>query len=186
MDKPGLVSFYALVFSIFIAIFVVFVKNLMEKAEETKSKILSKPTPKDGWQECYDSVVHFSLITVKYFHLLGIFLVLQVLKVMLDLRVATTILNIIYFVYLCWYIPRIWKTEYVSARHPRILLVMYFIIPSAGWLVIIKAFPGTDSTSEDFIFSAVLAIIYIMIWFGIYTEVFSPFTNLKKLLELSQ
>ena len=168
-------------FSIFVAIFFSFVKNLIEKAESAKNKILSRTQENTHYEEYYTRIIHFTSITSKYFTLLGIFMLFQILKIIWNTIEGNIILNIGYFFFISWYFSRIWKTEIVSPIHPRIFLAMYFAVPSIGWLATNKF---STIPQPDFIFSIALTITYIIIWFGVYTELFSPLTNLKKLLEL--
>jgi len=184
MKRIEFLTIYAFIFSIFLTIFFSFIKNLLEKVETTRSEILrgERKTNKNiNFEKYYKSIVHFSLISAKYFHLLGVYILFQILKLIWNEKIGNIMLNMGYLLYLSWYFSRIWKTEIVSRFHPYFLIILYFFFPSIGWFIINRFFLRPDI---DSIFSMILTITYVLVWFGFYTELFSPLTNLKKLMEL--
>lgn len=184
MNETNLLTLYGLIFSFFIAIYFSFIQELAVEAEHARNKIIKAGKKKSvNYDEYYKPIINFVAITSKYFTLLGWFILVHILKFIWS-SISSVIVFIIYFTLLAWYFSRIWKI--ISCIHqsiftrPQFLLGLYFVTPSILWFC---AYKFLGETYID-LFSVTLMIIYTGFWFIIYTEIFSPLSNLRKLIEL--
>ena len=186
--KGGGFSSYVMVFisiiSIFLPIFYVLILSLINIAEDAKGTALKKK--KKGWDKYYEKIDKFTSISAEYFHLMAVYLIIQVLKYVFSRQSGfyKEIYLISSFIYLCYialYFAINNSKEKSSNGNFIILLFLFYILPIIIWTI----FNKLNKYDNDIFCSFYLLLIILGIWFGYYPLIYSPFSNIKKLKKIS-